>query len=83
MMKAGLIPTSSVINNLKINGLSGKNKTNGIKPPKGIIGFKSTCGPIPQPSGSRRSNLKQIISNQIFGFRDEIKIENLFTWYKS
>jgi hypothetical protein len=55
---------------------------NGLKPPKGILGFESTCDPIPQSSGSRR-NLKRIISNQIFGFRDEIKIENLFTWYKS
>jgi hypothetical protein len=72
-----------VINNLKINGLSGKNKTNGIEPPKGILGFESTCDPIPQLSGSRHSNLKRIISNQIFGFMNEIEIEDLFTWYKS
>jgi hypothetical protein len=71
-----------VINNLKIDGLSGK-KTNGLKLPKGILGFESTCDPIPQSSGSRRSNLKRFIWNQIFGFRDEIKIEDLLTWYKS
>jgi len=73
----------NVINDVKINGSSGKIKTNGIELPKGILGFESNCDPIPQSSGSRRSNLKRIISNQIFDFRDEIKIEGLFTWYKS